>query len=71
MLDNDGGIVALPTGTGKTVVGLRFIAAVRCGNPTVRWKSDVGECCLGRVVVVTATATTTATATAVLCPHEG
>jgi superfamily II DNA or RNA helicase len=28
MLDDDGGIVALPTGTGKTVVGLRFIHAL-------------------------------------------
>lgn len=28
MLDDDGGVVALPTGTGKTVVGLRFIHAL-------------------------------------------
>ena len=30
MLDTDGGIASLPTGTGKTVVGLRFIHALNC-----------------------------------------
>ena len=30
MLDNDGGIVSPPTGTGKTVVGLRFVYALDC-----------------------------------------